>query len=247
MLDAIFRENDAIWVAFALGCLVLAPALWLFARKSNRSRAVAALMGISLAAVTAATLYPVHGGLRGGRRTCLVTREMAVHVGTQQWQLNVLLFIPLAFFAALLTRRWVLSIVGPVLLSAGIETVQAVSGLGRSCDSSDFTANASGAVAGVLLYGLVRVATIMRSGVRPGGRPVRSAESAEALSSCNPPVGISKRAAVVIVTVTAALTVTWVGWIDRATYGTDGTFPVSKEQDREGRRMAAEYLANVEI
>ena len=71
--------------------------------------------------------------------------------------LNVLMFVPLGLFAALLVRRTVLPLAGALLLSPAIELVQReVPSIRRACDLVDVLDNLGGAVAGAAI-GLVLV------------------------------------------------------------------------------------------
>ena len=73
---------------------------------------------------------------------------------------NILMFVPVTFFAVLVHRRPVLVAVAGVLLSGAIEVAQSVLHLGRDCAGYDWVNNAIGAVLGVLLGALAtRVST----------------------------------------------------------------------------------------
>ena len=65
---------------------------------------------------------------------------------------NVVLFVAPALFAAIATRRPMLTLLAVSVLSALIETVQAlVPALGRSCSTNDWLSNSIGAAIGVVL------------------------------------------------------------------------------------------------
>ena len=65
---------------------------------------------------------------------------------------NVALFVPVTYFATIVTRRPLVVLAGGALLSAVIEAVQALApAIGRSCDAGDWAMNTAGAVIGVLL------------------------------------------------------------------------------------------------
>lgn len=67
---------------------------------------------------------------------------------------NVLMFVPLAFFAVLASRRPVRIAVAGVLLPVGIELTQSVLNLGRECVGYDWVNNGIGALLGAVLGAL---------------------------------------------------------------------------------------------
>ncbi|GAA1324918.1 VanZ family protein [Leucobacter albus] len=88
-------------------------------------------------------------------------RTMAVEC-TLSWMLplptrpepfaNVVLFVPLGYLTALLTRRPVVAAIAAIGASACIEATQALlPALGRSCTTNDLFANALGAIIGAAL------------------------------------------------------------------------------------------------
>ena len=65
---------------------------------------------------------------------------------------NVVLFVAPVLFAAVATRRPVVTLVAASALSVGLETLQAVAmAIGRSCDTNDWLSNTIGAVVGAML------------------------------------------------------------------------------------------------
>jgi VanZ family protein len=83
---------------------------------------------------------------------------------------NVALFVPLAFFATLATRRPLSMLAAGAGLSAAIEVVQAVvPAIGRACDASDWMMNTVGTVVGVLLA-CATIALASRRAVKDGDR-----------------------------------------------------------------------------
>lgn len=73
-------------------------------------------------------------------------------VGRVELAANVVLFVSPALFAAVATRRPALALVAASVLTALIETVQAlVPAIGRSCSTNDWLANTIGAAIGVVL------------------------------------------------------------------------------------------------
>jgi VanZ like family len=63
---------------------------------------------------------------------------------------NVLMFVPLGFFAVLATRRPVVAAVLGVLAPCAIEFCQVLIGGGRDCAANDWLNNATGALLGVV-------------------------------------------------------------------------------------------------
>lgn len=73
-------------------------------------------------------------------------------VGRVELAANVVLFVAPALFAAVATRRPALAFVAASVLTALIETVQAlVPAIGRSCSTNDWLSNTIGAAIGVML------------------------------------------------------------------------------------------------
>jgi hypothetical protein len=64
---------------------------------------------------------------------------------------NVLMFMPLTFFAVLASRRPALVATGGVLLPVVIEVSQSIMDVGRECVGYDWVNNAIGAVLGVIV------------------------------------------------------------------------------------------------
>lgn len=79
---------------------------------------------------------------------------------------NVLMFVPMTFFAVLASRRPGLIAGVAVLVPVAIEFTQVVMSAGRACIANDWVNNAIGAVLGVLL-GIIatRVSTRQHAGV----------------------------------------------------------------------------------
>ncbi|MDQ7910276.1 VanZ family protein [Phytohabitans sp. ZYX-F-186] len=85
---------------------------------------------------------------------------------------NVLMFVPMTFFAILASRRPGLVAGVAVLVPVAIEFTQVVMSAGRACIANDWVNNAIGAVLGVLLGVLVsRMST--RQHARVGESPPR--------------------------------------------------------------------------
>jgi hypothetical protein len=124
--------------------VVLGPLLG--ALLARRPRACAALLAASLVAVVALTLTP--DGDAPPAVACTVQLPYLSATSVESLS-NVLLLAPTALLAGVLLRRPVVASGGAVLLSAAIETVQAVlPGIGRACDTGDLLTNALGAMLG---------------------------------------------------------------------------------------------------
>lgn len=126
--------------------VVVGPVLgaWLV----SRPRAARWLTAVSLLPVAVLTLVPVDREL-----FARCTAEWVLPTpGRVELAANVVLFVAPALLAAVATRRPVLVLVAASALSAAVEALQAaVPALGRSCDTSDWLSNTTGAVIGVLL------------------------------------------------------------------------------------------------
>lgn len=138
-----------------------------------RRRTLLLLSGASLAVVLGVTMVPWGGWRNFGLTTNAldsITRNVRpqradltawVHAG--DGPLNVLLFVPLGFFLALLLRRPVTAALACVVLSVGIECYQS-SLTTRVGDFTDVVANGLGAAAGAV------AATLVLLVWRPGSR-----------------------------------------------------------------------------
>jgi hypothetical protein len=139
----------ALFAVFVLACVVAGLLLVRAGDRARRALQVLAVLGG--VAVLALTLTPS-------------SAEPAPAFCTMQWEpfspgvtglANMVLFVPLAYFGGLATRRPLLVVLGAVALSAGVEVVQgAVVPLGRACDTDDLWSNAVGAAAGGVLAAL---------------------------------------------------------------------------------------------
>lgn len=128
------------------------------------------LLGLYVVAGAALVLWP--GGIRG---VDLSSELNATGLGWVTYvQLesfaNVLLFVPLGLLIALMvpTRAWWIVTLTLVGLSCSIELVQHFFIPGRVGSLADVAANTTGAVAGILLAGLIRgIAFLVRRMRRP--------------------------------------------------------------------------------
>ena len=130
-----------------LGVVVVGPVAG--ALLARHRRALGILLAVALLAVAAATMYP--DGAPGTAVRCAATlpRWSPTAVETVA---NVLLFVPPALLAGVLTRRPVRMAIAGCGLSALVEATQAlVPAIGRACDTSDLVTNSVGALLGGML------------------------------------------------------------------------------------------------
>ncbi len=134
----------------AVGCVGVG---YLLLRSGRRGTQIAwSLTVLSLLPVAALTLLPSLNSQVSGT-ICTVQFDYPTF-GRVELAANVALFVPLAFFATLATRRPLLVVVAGSGLSAAIEALQAlVPAIGRACDTNDWLMNTIGTVIGVLLAG----------------------------------------------------------------------------------------------
>lgn len=108
------------------------------------------MLTLSVGAILLLTLFPVYGGNTPNTVWCLICGDR----GAADAINNVLLFLPLGFSAAQLTRRRRPIILGAALLSACVEAAQLVIP-GRDTNPSDFLYNTLGAAAGIAAAALL--------------------------------------------------------------------------------------------
>ncbi len=112
---------------------------------------LAALCGISLAGVLAATLWPKNATDHTVGLVCEVGASARAVLSTQQGQFNVALFVPVCLFAVMMLKQPLTVLAGGALLSGAVEVAQSALPLGRACDTGDFVANFLGVVVGTVL------------------------------------------------------------------------------------------------
>ncbi|MEU7023827.1 VanZ family protein [Streptomyces sp. NPDC046203] len=155
MLHAVFDGHGVFIVLATL--LSSAVGLVVF-RKSPPETERPLFRGLFAAAVTAVlslTLWttgsPVELSL-----TCTINRDLVEPFTTEQGLLNAGLFVPVGFLGVLAHRKVLGVMAFGVLLTATIETLQAVLPfLGRGCDTSDLIMNSLGGIAGALAGWLI--------------------------------------------------------------------------------------------
>ncbi len=126
--------------------VVLGPLLgaWLV----PRPRLAWILAGVALLPVLALTLVPVDRRIED---RCVVQWSLPTP-GRAELAANVVLFVAPVLLAGVATRRPLLTFLGATVLSIGLEGVQALAtGIGRSCDTTDWLSNTIGAAIGAVL------------------------------------------------------------------------------------------------
>lgn len=150
MIEASIRAVAGLIPVFAAVAVLIAVPVALLARAKKWPTTAVTLWSVSLAGVLAVTLLPGGMGNSGGDITCYIGPSFRGVLSTTPGQLNVLLFVPVSAFGVSAFRRPVPVLGGGLLLSGGVELLQALLPLGRSCGYSDLAANTLGTVAGVL-------------------------------------------------------------------------------------------------
>ncbi|MFD7834952.1 VanZ family protein [Streptomyces sp. NPDC059761] len=148
MIEAALSGHLSLLLLFAALALLAGGPAWWLGRRYAVSPSVAVAAATAGALVLAATLYRLHPQAPASR-VCTVQRDVLGSLIAPQGLLNIALFLPLAFFPTLLTRRPLPVFAASAVLSGAIEVTQALTpGMGRACDTGDFAANALGALAG---------------------------------------------------------------------------------------------------
>jgi VanZ family protein len=173
-----FSRSPSVITTIVLLTLVVLAVVAL----APRRRTLLTLSGASLAVVLGVTMVP-SGGWRNFGLTAhaldSITRNVRPERGdltawahTGDGPLNVLLFVPLGFFLALLLRRPVTATVGCVALSVAIECYQS-SLTTRVGSFADVVANGLGAAGGAVAAAVVLLVWRPGSG-RPAAPPRRT-------------------------------------------------------------------------
>ncbi len=148
--------NDHILMGTVLGVCVLAALIGLLvARATHQPLIASCLTATSTALVLGATLYPLSLNAPANN-VCYIERDPLIGATTTQGLMNITLFIPAAAAWTWSTRRPISVALALLGLSAGIETVQAVTpGMGRACDSTDWITNSAGTLIGTAAAALI--------------------------------------------------------------------------------------------
>jgi VanZ family protein len=150
MITNVLMDNKALVPVALLLIVAACVGVGYLALRASRygNRILWVLAGLSSLLVIALTLVPA--GRRMDEVMCTL-QFAAPTLGRVELLANVALLFPLVFFAALATRRPLLTLAAGALLSAAIEAAQAVvPAIGRACDTNDWAMNTIGAVVAVL-------------------------------------------------------------------------------------------------
>lgn len=171
MIQAFFSGQSTLVVATAILCLLAAVATYVFTRQRHPRPVAVALF---TASVIGALCLTFSGSSGNARDTCVYNRQILHDLLTAQGLLNVALFVPVGFLTLLAFRLPLLAVAGPAVLSLSIEVIQAtVPPLARTCDSTDFIANSTGAILGsAAAWGLLRLSGRPTQSFRERARPV---------------------------------------------------------------------------
>ncbi|MGW1400675.1 VanZ family protein [Streptomyces sp. NPDC002405] len=150
MIEASIGALANLIPVFVVASILVAVPVYLLARAKRKPAVATTLWSISLVGVLAVTLTPGGAGAAESGIVCYVGPSLAGTLSTTPGKLNVLLFVPVCFFGVCAFRRPFGVLAGGLLLTAGVELLQSLLPLGRSCVYSDLAANALGSGIGVL-------------------------------------------------------------------------------------------------
>lgn len=157
MIEASISAVSGLIISFLVIAALVAVPTALVAKARSKPVFLRTVLAVHLAGVVAVTLLPGNAGLESGQcdtglPTHLLTSSSAL--------LNIALFAPGAMVAVLIFRRPVTVAAAFACLSGGVEVLQAMAPLGRSCSATDLAANVTGAalgtIAGIVLVRLQR-------------------------------------------------------------------------------------------
>ncbi|SDH71821.1 VanZ family protein [Agrococcus jejuensis] len=145
MIATLLLPSAAVGMTVLAAFAIAGPlaAWWL----ASRRRTAGVLAAAALVPLLLLTLSPTRRSMTFG---CAV--DWSPQLTAAEPLANVLLFVPFVLLLAVATRRPVRAALAGSALSFGIEGVQAVvTQIGRSCDTSDWIANTTGAAIGATL------------------------------------------------------------------------------------------------
>ncbi|MFJ4563959.1 VanZ family protein [Streptomyces caelestis] len=147
MIEASVSAVPRLLASFLILAMLLAVPTALVAKSRKKPWPLRTALAICLAGIVAVTLLPGDAGLDVGQcDTSLSSRAFT----SASSLLNIALFTPGAFLAALLFRRPVTVAAAFGFLSATVELIQSVADTGRACTMTDIAANATGSALGAL-------------------------------------------------------------------------------------------------
>ncbi|GGX36354.1 VanZ family protein [Streptomyces noursei] len=148
MIEASVNALPGLIPAFLIIAAILGVPSVLLAKARGGSVVLSPLFTVALAGVLTVTLLPGGGG-SGQVGICDVGLPLKDLLSSESARLNVLLFIPASFLAVLLFRRPILVLSGSLMLTCGVELIQAWTDMGRACSYDDIEANSLGGFLGV--------------------------------------------------------------------------------------------------
>ncbi|MEU6212826.1 VanZ family protein [Streptomyces sp. NPDC047023] len=145
MIEASMDAVPGLMLGFCILALVLGVPAAVFAHRNTIPAIPAVLSAVCVAGIVCVTLLP---GLSAdaGRNFCDLGFEFAA-LGPSAW-LNFALFIPAPLFAAVASRKPLLTVAAAVVGSAAIEAAQTRLATGRTCSLTDLVMNSAGALTG---------------------------------------------------------------------------------------------------
>ncbi|MFC5910649.1 VanZ family protein [Streptacidiphilus monticola] len=148
MFQAVFQHHLTFVVLAFLITALVTVGVARAARKSTRRWFIGAFAG-SVTAVLLLTLWSTGGSDMAP--TCVINHNVLEPFSEEQGLLNLGMFVPVGLLGTLSARHAWPAILFGVTLTACIELTQGLLPvIGRACDTSDFMANAAGAVLGGL-------------------------------------------------------------------------------------------------
>lgn len=171
VIDASVQAIPGLLVWFVPIALCLAVPTALIACARRKPVTVRVLLAVCSAGILAVTLLPADGGPVGDGAVCDLSSPFPQMPTSSSALLNVALFAPASFFAALVFPR-PLTILAVTSVGSGlIELFQAEGAMGRSCSATDIVANTTGSLIGVA----AGTVWCRRTGRRVTGRAKRDA------------------------------------------------------------------------
>jgi hypothetical protein len=146
--DFLLLHPIRVWTALAIiAAICLGVGGWVLRHPVPGKRVAWVVSGLALLPIFGLTLMPVTRTLYA---VCVVQFQLPTSLRVGDVLANLVLFVPVAWFATLASRRpFVILVVGS-LVSASLEAVQAaIPAIGRSCDTNDWFNNTIGVAIGV--------------------------------------------------------------------------------------------------
>jgi len=147
--DFLLRHPIRVWTALAvIGAICLGVGGWVLRHPAAGKKVAWVVAGLTLLPVFALTLMPVTRTLYA---VCVVQFQLPTSLRVGDVLANLVLFVPVAWFATLASRRPLVILGVGSLVSAALEAIQAaIPAIGRSCDTNDWLNNTIGVALGAL-------------------------------------------------------------------------------------------------